>query len=325
MAKTKNEALTTDQLRHFIALEDVPCLADFLDGEKPFKSKEGPSYVKDVSDDYCDRLDRLFAVEKNSLVRQDFQRRDLSLVTTTKGRTVLNDGDDQTEIENPNIPTISYLCVAQLMRPPGSRKPLRREDSFNAFCKGEIKVVDFTLDTTCKSKPKEKGFTKIKTWDDQSNWHRASTILLRYKNESWLVGQDEGTYFGVVLADHPQTISAAFESLIPKELRKKKDIQRQGEWFLVPVKEQKVPVVEFVTGAENTLLPKTEADSNSHSLVADKIRICGQHCEKGLTPGQVFACNGGIYHNEHEKVDYSGWVTFVRNTALRSVSQEGVD
>jgi hypothetical protein len=153
-------------------------------------------------------------------------------------------------------------------------------------------------------------------------WHRSPTTLIRSKNRTFLLGQDEGTYFGCLLADHPTTIQRAFTSLTPKQARGKKNVLRQGEWFAVPVKE---PMEYgnnknvFAHRPDNGLvsLPTTTAQSNEHTLEGTIL----------VDRDGLAAKNFVLSHSEHAELRGTSdvWYRFYENTALRSFSQENVD
>ena len=56
-------------------------------------------------------------------------------------------------------------------------------------------------------------------------------------------------------------------------------------------------------------------NSNPHTISGKKV----------VVSDKVYAYDGNIYHDEHKAVAFEGWVTFIKNTAVRSVSQQGVD
>ncbi len=158
-------------------------------------------------------------------------------------------------------------------------------------------------------------------------WHRTGATLFEFKGaggtDYFLFGQDEGTYFGCELAGPAKTLDEAFLKLMPDEARDRKDFLRQGEWFALPVNEKDVPSLENCVlmvdngGDEFIYLPIITEDDNKHYLDCEEIRVSKN--------GVVYARKGCIRHNEHASLSLSGWHTFCRNTAKRSVSQEGVD
>ena len=253
-------------------------------------------------------------------------------------RVLINDGDDDGNndplfIANPikNGCTLSFNCLAELLKST-------RKKAFDALANGTIKLVDFTPDETRelsaadkklrKAKkevtPPERGFTIV-----NGKWHRSSTVLLSSNNEFWLIGQDEGTYFGVVLCDTPKTVKEAFISLIPEHTRNIKGVLRQGEWFAVPVKEKDVPkrsecIVDLDYGALK--LPIETDDSNHHVFEGVGRGVLGDGVgDYRITSKGFFAKGFGLFHDQHATLRGKGWYTFVKNTALRSVSVEGVD
>lgn len=166
------------------------------------------------------------------------------------------------------------------------------------------------------------GFTLI-NGPNGKRYHRPSTVLIkdtRKNGKSYILGQDEDTYFGCELPTHPRNVEGALKSLAPKSIRNKLDtIKRQGEWYVVPVNKNQVPKIEncIVTSSDEIALPIMDADSNRHMIDSRDIRV-----DKN---GNIFAHNGSIVHDQHVDIKYTGWHKFIQNTALRSFSEEGVD
>lgn len=251
------------------------------------------------------------------------------------------------------MPVLSFACLAQFF--PGKSGKLRYETLYQRLASNQLRIVDYTPDERKEltatqrniyAKVKRRkyhgsadfesqllqelkqpalGFTLI---DARSNkdvhWHRASTVLLfdDVKKQTFLMGQDEDTYFGCQLPKYAESIDDAYHVLTPKEVIGKKGVKRQGEWFMLPVDKKKVPeeadcVLSFDSGDEDVSLPLQKSDGNRHY-----ISTCVGRVSKD---GTVYAENASLYHDEHEEVCVNGWCTFHRNTAVRSFSQEGVD
>lgn len=225
-------------------------------------------------------------------------------------------------------PTISFLCLAQFYDND-------LELVLKKFNSGELVLRDFEFDDTipatkavmekiaaakkkeipAKISPPKLGYTLV-----NNKWHRPGAVLLWDSKNNWhiLLGQDEGTYFGVELRGACNTINDAIDSLIPKEVQGQKYV-RQGEWFIINVDPKSVPeekdcVAICMDGAE---LPRETPDSNIHYVRANDIRF--------TKDGKFFANDPEVDHDQHASVAMKGWCTFYKNTALRSYSQEGVD
>lgn len=244
--------------------------------------------------------------------------------------------------------TASFDIFTELLAPPkGKRIPLSQ--ILGWLNTGKIRILDYHSDETKELNPaamrkisglKEKrgnkkpflsqarksirppqaGFTLLHCGTG-FQWHRAATILFKYGRNAYLIGQDEGTYFGCQLADHPKTIGEAYLSLIPERARKVIGPQRQGEWFAIPVPTNKVPPLEKCIATFESYgigLPRDDKESNSHSIASEDGRISGDG---------VFVKGGLLSHEEHDDLILSDkqWTTFVKNTAVRSVSRVGVD
>lgn len=215
-----------------------------------------------------------------------------------------------------NSPTFSFKCLSLLLN-------ASINDTAGLLAEGTLEVIDFTNDhwiPISRRKTGPTGYSKV-----GNKWHRPPTVLIYNfdRNTSYILGQDEGTYFGCELQDNPQTVGEAFLSLMPESARKLKNVVRQGEWFFLPVKEDDAPPIEkciggFVTGwNEMFFLPLESKDSKKHYVQTYDGRI--------YNDGKLYAWNPLVTHADHEPCSVQGWVTFVRNTAVRSVSVEGVD
>lgn len=226
-------------------------------------------------------------------------------------------------------PTFSFNCLAQFYNQ-------KLFPTLNKLVSGEISLVDFDCSESknftkdelkqlkkdkneVKKNPPGLGFSMTGL-----NWHKSGSVLLYDSkiDKSILLGQDEGTYFGCELVDNPKSVKQAFQSLIPKEVGKKKFI-RQGEWFFINVDKKDVPKLtdcclsgSYYTGGIH--LPLESEDSNKHEISdCSELRV---DCS-----GRVFVLNPTISHNQHEDLTMNGWCRFYKNTALRSFSEEGVD
>jgi hypothetical protein len=242
-----------------------------------------------------------------------------------------------------DCPVLSFECLRRFYdNKPNVRTNIQptMNKVVSRLIDGTIKVVDFTNEERRPLTKKDKEAVKLWNKDRIKNqlpkppsfgftlvgsneWHRSGTVLLydTEKKVSIIVGQDEGTYFGCELADNPKTVSDAFLSLMPKSVRDVKGVERQGEWFALPVPESKVPKIEeAIFLVEDTIaLPVDNAASNRHFVQTTDGRI-----DKN---GVFYARDACVEHSEGQHADMRtyGWVTYVRNTARRSFSVAGVD
>lgn len=232
------------------------------------------------------------------------------------------------------FPTLSFNCLTRLFNPKLSRQedvsPDDIEKCVLALAGGNLKLLDFYSDksvdlTTAELKaynndktkltPPERGFTLIGRC-----WHMSAIVLIHNtaKEKYYLLGQDDGSYFGVELAAPAKTIEKAYTGLRPKGVPA--DAKRQGEWFVVPKKEDAVPAIEdcLATSDCHMILPREGKESNKHEIKDSEIRVGSD--------GKIYARGGSIEHDEHPEINLgAGWVTFLKNTAVRSVSVKGVD
>lgn len=172
--------------------------------------------------------------------------------------------------------------------------------------------------------PPAPGFTLVRQGGKKYVWHRPGSFLIGYKDKKVLLGQDEGTYFGCELFGGAETIPAAYKSLVPPGARNRK-YKRQGEWFAVPVSKGWEPklteclaFVEHDHGASLTL-PVESQEANRHTVEI--------HGEVRVTREGIFANNFTLKHEQHAylRVMDNKWYRFLRNTAIRSFSEAGVD
>jgi hypothetical protein len=244
------------------------------------------------------------------------------------------------------MPVFSFGCVGRFYT---TKDWVEYKSLLARFRAGSLQVVDYTCDKTrplteaqqqqyrnirrkyghssyelqraLEAIPSPKGCTLLANKGPKSaRWHQSGTVLLcdAAKRLTLLVGQDGGTYFGCQLPMNAKSVPDAYKVLMPPEVIGKKDVLRQGEWFAVPVLAKDVPsVAECDLAFYEATLPLQEIDGNAHSLMVDDGRVKG---------GVVYATGGRLDHDQHRSMVLKGkWYTFYRNTALRSVSEEGVD
>ena len=240
------------------------------------------------------------------------------------------------------MPLVSFNLLARLVfhRSEEIVDQKYRNGAIKMLRDGVIRVIDYVPDSTipvsdeeiekwfaAKRKDqyakmedilKRKGYTLLIT---SSLWHKPSTVVLENKEskEYYLIAQDEDTYFGVELPECPKTVVGGYKILAPK-ITYGKNCLRQGEWFFVPTNESKVPRNEdaIITNVKSFWMGKEE-DGNTHVVTCEEMRV-------GID-GRVFVMNGEMSHEDHEQLffDHSIWYEIVKNTAIRSYSQEGVD
>lgn len=240
-----------------------------------------------------------------------------------------------------NYPTLSFNCLSKFYKN-------NILTALNNIINNRLKIIDYNPDIVKnltdnqkkilsdyqKSKLKDKvlqlkppnpGFTLI----NDSEWHCPATVLLKESKQNGmhiLFGQDEETYFGVELKGKPKTVNEAFQDLIPIEIRNKKGVERQGEWFVVPVKEKDFPKINnFASFIDDQggLALALHRDSENQSLHILSASYGGVTKE-----GKIFAKgNISLSHSndDHEEIYIQGMYTFVKNTAKRSFSEKGVD
>lgn len=140
-------------------------------------------------------------------------------------------------------------------------------------------------------------------------WHKAGHVLVSFEKKSYLLGFDDGQYFGVELPKYAKNIEEALRILTPKGAE---GSDRQGEWFAVVCAKPKDCLI--LEDIECVSLPY---EGNAHTINCSKLTI---------KDGIVYAFHGYMSHDQHPDISFDGkWVKFLKNTAVRSVSAEGVD
>lgn len=274
--------------------------------------------------------------------------KDFSAIQVPGEKFILINGDDgvghfeslssyfrQDQLEN--HPTISFACLGQFY---GFDETVAADKISKKIASGELKIIDFSADESIELnskelkkievakrqnqaiKPPQKGFTLV-----GDKWHKPAAVVLHDTKKNWciLVGQDEGTYFGVELPKLVKTLAEGFDILMPNDARGK-EFYRQGEWFFIKVPVKTVPEIRDCVGYNHRLneedvsfkLPIETEDSNIHSVSCSEFRVA--------QGGEVYVRNPYVEHNDHSALGTpDGWYIYRKNTALRSYSQEGVD
>lgn len=266
-----------------------------------------------------------------------FQRLEAILMYFKEKPHIILNGDDQFININDyckfqNVSTMSLICIEHMFNFKKKSQILKH------LISGKIKILDsngdkFINKTKCNKSP-GLGFSLIFRGTKRV-WHKAgNTCFKDEKNNFYIMGQDEGSYFCSQLPKIQKktlTCEEALKLLAPKE--SKTSSLRQGEWFFIEVSEKKVPKIheciafgKYTNNADEDYssricLPVESDDSNAHILDGE-IRINKN--------GEIFVKNFELYHIDHKTL-YSPaekkkqWYKIVRNNAVRSVSVQGVD
>jgi hypothetical protein len=293
-----------------------------LDYLKPYLAKEVPGGV--VLTDFSDKIAKHYSLRAIILMNGD------ESAWNNNEAPNYNLVEDE-ELENYKFPVCSFQCLGQFYK--GGTKTV-----FKKFVEGELFLLDCTPEETIQFTKEEHkkiqeghkkrliapklGFSIV-----NSQWHKSGFVLLHDKKEMQciLLGQDEGTYFGVQLPEIVNSIDEALKILVPSEVRGKR-FARQGEWFIVEVKDEDLPgtkdrACSFVNSVGDLYLPLEDEQGNPHKI----------HSDEGFVgkDGRVFAKNPILSHIDHEDCELDvkpeTYCTFYRNTAIRSFSQQGVD
>lgn len=183
---------------------------------------------------------------------------------------------------------------------------------------------------------------KYKSWEEEDmekkgilefideNIHFTGASLFRVENAYYLFDIDREELkhkifnpFLVKLPNEVETIKAAYDSLIPEEVKGQKGVIRQGEFFYIPVKIDKAFLEkQEVFGEEDNI------ELNTYSSRTFKIQA-GNNRPNIAQIG--FNCNGNAFikgivrHSgrEHRDVKLKNWYKVVPNTAIDSFTIEG--
>ncbi len=246
-------------------------------------------------------------------------------------------------------PTVSFQCLSRFFRSTPStlvgleiirngtvldfsgdetRRLTESERSRISKIRKKVPIVDRA--NLANVVPPEPGFVLVGNSVKAAVWHRSGNFLVKHLGATILLGVDERAYFGCELSKRVKTIAQAFESLIPPEARKV-NCERQGEWFAVPIAKEDVPEID---SPEVLAIYQSDdscgcgasgfALSIDHPYAARHF-ITGKHVF--VTAKGVIANNPTLTHSgeEHKEMYLTGWFKFVRNTAKRSFSEQGVD
>jgi hypothetical protein len=234
--------------------------------------------------------------------------------------------------------SVSFQCLKRLIFPNRKVDPdAPAKDAMKIAISGELEILDFVPDTSIKSTAsvramwRDKGTQYIRANTESpavgftflgGEWHRSATLVVRHNEKTYLLGQDEDTYFGCELQGSPETVQDAFTDLMPKSARNAKGVLRQGEWFAIPA--NKVPALETCIAEFRTLdLPRPDGPESAVH------RFTG--CDAGRIgrDGSIYVSGGTLCHmnDDHEDlfIPKGEWRQIARNTAVRSVSVDGVD
>ena len=315
----------------------IPC-SDFRvyleTGERESEVNDYGKYIEDSPALDGDYLPGALLIGNELLINADEDVSDLDFIASGKYK---------------ERPCVSFSCLVNLIEDKVITSASAREsvlDKANieilAFHLAETRKITKTLQTAltaarkssnfrflawgAKQTPPAPGFSLVNT--SPATWHKSATVLIRSGKRTFLMGQDEGTYFGCILADNPSSIDDAYTSLMPKEARGVKGVLRQGEWFAIPVKNQKSVPNQFspetilwsdIENDDTSLCFGIEDDSSNHHHFRGEVII--------TKDGRYFARDFEISHNEHASMfgENGIWYTFARNTAKSSYSAERVD
>lgn len=264
-----------------------------------------------------------------------------AIVPFKKEKLFLLNGDDGVDVDDfideydVKVATVSFTCISRFY---GDFESVTQTECYKIWdhfmsrlVNGSIAVLDYTEDEVLELSAADR--RKVDTGRRKAlerpeagfslvgyRWHRAATVLFYDKenDKTFLIGQDEGTYFGCLLAGKPKTVQAAFTDLIPKSIRGIPGVKRHGEWFIVPCDESDVPAVTDCVAEGCVGLPRQHKDAAFHTI---------QNNARVAKDGVIYSFKSWIEHSnsDHEDVSWDGWVYFVKNTALESYSVEGVD
>lgn len=242
------------------------------------------------------------------------------------------------DCENKGFPTVSFACLSRFYVNTNHDSNNNILDIAKKITSGKLRLVDYNPEDykQVSNEQNKKYYKWIKDKIDVGpnpikcpagysilddgyhiKLHKPSSCLFRENlksGSSFLLGMDENQYFGCELPIHPKNMQEAFTCLIPKDIRKK-EYYRQGEWFIIET--SKMPQLhELNLIACSFDLPVDDINSNSH---------CVSCAYGGIKDNIIYAQNPTIEHPEHQALNLHGNYYFVKNTAVRSVSQDGVD
>jgi hypothetical protein len=259
-------------------------------------------------------------------------------------------------------PCVSFTCLSRFYSIDIETEPEELEALLKRFAEGEIKVTEYT-ESDWKSVSKKdtkkytekqitpnrpapgytlvtsnKQFTVDSGWCLDLRWHRPPVVLINDSQDpkhSLLFGQDDDAYFGVELPKKASSIDQAFEVLIPAAVKQaykeNRAVNRQGEWFTVARKlEEVIPMTKAVI-TFRTVDITDNSEVRSVSLNRDHEKASHHYVltkdGRVASDGTIYACDACLQHENYDHPDLytKDWVSYHRNTAVRSFSVKGVD
>ena len=307
----KGNTMVTTPTANFSSLTDIKHIE--------YDVKNGS--LKEV---YANSSMEMAIVKDNTIYLDDVYSIPIAVI---RDKTIIINGDYNEEtntsilsFHTTDSPTISFNCLSRFLTKKGSPNP---KLIAKYIVNGKVEIIDYTLDSKNNtSKNKSPGLSY--TWIGNGSigyWHTPGYVLVSFDNRTVILGQEEGSYFGSEIKYDAKikTVTQALKALTPKRLLRRKDYQRQGEWFIVPVKENQVPCVSKCIASSDyyLYLPVKTKYSKRHTIESTDIRIDSK--------GNIYAYLMTLSHDDHDYITYKNWATFIENNAIVSYSEEGVD
>ena len=236
-----------------------------------------------------------------------------------------------------DTPVLSFNCLSRLLH-NGEVNDQLIVDVSTKLKQKNISIVDWSVDETKFLSKSD--ITKFARWEEDNSkpypvlpgftliinnmkWHKPGSILCSFNNKQYILSIDDDQYFGCELPENNnETVQDALESLAPFPLSTPHI--RQGEWFITPCDPIDIyadDVLFMYNGARGDgHLPIDSPDSNLHEFRGNTV----------IKRDGVYCKNVEIEHDIHPTANTyrsfkDGWCKVIKNRAVRSYSEDGVD
>jgi hypothetical protein len=245
--------------------------------------------------------------------------------------------DDDTATPPPSLEVVATSAKhrqAVLALVEGDRAVVKTVDLVKATKEAEPThqevISNFPVNLPPKSTYKVKSLGKEAHGDDGKYvaWRYEVTAKAPASKQSFLVGKDERHLFICALPKVAKSVAQAHEILKPKEIRGKKGVLRQGEFFFIPATKQELSALasEGKNGAELDSDPTNLDDGNSdhgaHNIATIYYAKRGKKGKKGkpVRDQKKEMVTGIVQNDRHSRLVLNGWYRVVKNTELEGQS-----
>lgn len=147
------------------------------------------------------------------------------------------------------------------------------------------------------------------------HWEAEVTAHVPASDSYFMIGFDEKHMFVCMLPRRAKTLKEAKVMLMPKEIRRKKNVVRQGEFFFVPVNPKELKAI-------NAIVVSQDNGDGEYAFKAD-IGGTDHTATELVTDHSMNEFANGLVYNDRHRTHLNGWHKVYRNTEIEA--PEGVD